>query len=78
MISAKEAVIQHTINRMTVDKLLDLWEETEKQPISAELATVRGWLMTALEAKNPEAYTHWMEAEYTTPESDMPGTYFLA
>ena len=78
MVSPKEKAIQHTINKMSIEKLLDLWEETEKQVISIELAMVREWIMTALEAKNPDAFNRWMDAEYTTPESDMPRTYFAA
>lgn len=73
----KERTIQHQINQMSIIKLIELWEETEKQVMSIELAKVREWLMNALEAKNPEAYNRWMESEYTKPEDDMPRTYFL-
>jgi hypothetical protein len=77
-VSPKEATVQHMINRMSVQKLIELWEETEKRIISIELAKVREWIMNALEAKNPEAYERWLNSEYTTPESDMPRTYFIA
>ena len=63
MVSPKEKAIQHTINKMSIEKLLDLWEETEKQVISIELAMVREWIMTALEAKiQMHLIVGWMQS----------------
>lgn len=73
----KEQTIQKQINQVSVAKLIDLWEETEHRPTTAELARVRGWLMEALEHKNPEAFNRWMSTEYKNPTDDMPRTYFL-
>lgn len=42
-------------------KLCELWNETEKQPITLELAKVRGWIMEALESKNSAAFDLWIE-----------------
>lgn len=73
----KEILIITKLVKLPVEKLVDLWEETEKHFISVELAETRGWIMSALSLKNPTAYDKWMSAEYTTPENDMPRNYFL-
>jgi len=72
-----EKKLNQTVRRMTIEKLIELWEETERRFISQELAIVRGAIMDALEAKDHKSFDRWMSAEYTTPESDMPRTYFI-
>jgi hypothetical protein len=39
------------INEMKITQLKELYEITEKQKITRELAIVRGWLMDAIYAK---------------------------
>jgi hypothetical protein len=65
----KEAAARQTLSNMTIPKLLELWAETEKHPKSIEVATVRGWLMDTLEAKNHAAFDAWMDAETNDPTS---------
>lgn len=47
---------------MSLGKLVELFEATTnvKDPM---IATVRGWLMDAIEAKNPEGFDAWLESE---------------
>ena len=49
------------IARMTTAQLLDAWREIDAKPMTPEVAIVRGWLMDALEARNPEAFAAWLE-----------------
>lgn len=77
MTSDKEKVIINSLMRCSINKLIDLWEETDKRQITQEVVLVRGWIMTALEAKDPEAFDAWNNAVYTTPESGNPAIYYL-
>ena len=53
------------LSRMSLERLVDLFEETcnRKDP---NIPTVRGWLMDAIEAKNPEGFDAWLESEITS------------
>lgn len=51
------------ITSASLERLLDLWEETAAAPFSLDLATVRGWLMDELERRNPEGFTAWLEQD---------------
>ncbi len=61
------------LNQMPTKKLCELWAEIDKKPISGEVATVRGWVMDALERRNPEAFDKWLEDDDGNP----PEVYFL-
>lgn len=65
------------IRNASLTDLLNLWDETERASYTAELPTVRGWLMDELHDRNPQAFTAWMENEnYDDPELDSPSFYF--
>jgi hypothetical protein len=65
---------QLTINSLkqsSVSKLCDLWDETEKQEMTQEVADIRGWLMDALESKSPVFFSNWIDSL-----EDSPRRYF--
>ena len=43
------------LSRMSLERLVDLFEETSNRK-DPNIPTVRGWLMDAIEAKNPEGF----------------------
>lgn len=55
------------LSRMNLERLVDLFEETtnSKEP---HIPTVRGWLMDAIEAKNPEGFDAWLESALASDE----------
>lgn len=56
------------LSQMSLERLVDLFEETSnnKDPY---IPTVRGWLMDAIEAKNPEGFDAWLESELASDET---------
>lgn len=48
--------------QMSVATLAELFDLTEARQINVEVALVRGWIMDALEAKQPEAFAAWMDS----------------
>ena len=65
----KTQIIIANLKKASVAKLCDLWEETEKQEMSQELADVRGWLMAALESKNAAAFAKWIDSCDDSPRA---------
>ncbi len=49
--------------RMSTSDLLDLFETTADQPMTEDLATVRGWIMDLIAARAPGAYDRWLESD---------------
>ena len=48
----------------SLDELKKLFAETDKMEISQEVATVRGWLMDAIEKlATPESFDEWIETD---------------
>ena len=72
----KEQVVISTLKKASTSKLLDLWEETDRRIVDADVAKVRGWIMDALEAHNPEAFDAWMMDMSDT--CDNPRKHFAA
>ena len=60
--TSKEKQIIKMIKGINTEKLVELWNHTEKQEMSAEVARVRGWIMEALESKNKVAFDNWIDA----------------
>ena len=50
-----------TLNTFSTAKLVELFALTNSMPMTAETPTVRGWIMDALEARNPEAFDKWLD-----------------
>ncbi|MDP4117684.1 MAG: hypothetical protein Q8873_00625 [Bacillota bacterium] len=46
---------------LSITKLIELWNLADKMELTEEVVKTRGWLMDALEAKNPEAFNKWIE-----------------
>jgi hypothetical protein len=70
----KVLAVNITLKKMTIQKLIELWNETSKQELTSELAMVRGWIMDALEFKNPEAFDKWVD---NCQSNDNLEAYFL-
>jgi len=51
------------IRAASTEQLLEMWELTEGIKPSLELATVRGWLMDELEARDLKGFNAWMDDE---------------
>lgn len=47
----------------SMSRLCHLLESTTNKKYSEELAAVRGWIMDAMEAKNPEGFEAWMDSD---------------
>ena len=58
----------------SVSQLCALFNETNNIPMTQAVATVRGWIMDALEAKDPDAMNDWMENHY---DMDDPTPLFI-
>ena len=70
----KEQTIIKSLKAMSLGKLIELWNELDKKEMTVEVGKVRGWLMDALEAKNPEAFDNWIENCHI---NDRVESYFL-
>ena len=68
----REQMIVSKLSTLKTNKLIELWNETETKPITADLGRVRGWLMKAFENKNPAAFDAWMEGK----QGDDVAIYF--
>ena len=67
MTNVSEVKARHIINQKSISELIELWVETENQVISIHLADVRGWIMDALDAKNPTAFEKWILSDSNNP-----------
>jgi hypothetical protein len=67
----QEKTARRTLSRCTVSQLAKLWEETNNNTTSKDIWTVRGWIMDALQAKNPQAFDKWIDSD-----SDSPLQYY--
>lgn len=47
----------------SLDRLCDLLEATTSIKYSDKLAMVRGWIMDAMEAKNPDGFNAWLDSD---------------
>ena len=50
------------IKKMTLAQLVELFTMTGRL-VSSECYIVRGWLMDAIEEKNPEGFSNWLDSE---------------
>jgi hypothetical protein len=53
-------------SRTTYDLITD-FEYTETLLMSTDLAMARGWIMDELEARDPDAFDAWMDANENSP-----------
>ena len=42
------------LNTMSLERLIEQWNLVSKMEMGTDIATVRGWILEALEAKAPE------------------------
>ncbi len=69
---AKKLLKQRTLSQLFSD-----WDLTEAMPMTAELPTVRGWIMEEFKRRDPEAFDRWMEIDpVTQSELDSPRVWF--
>ncbi len=57
------AQLQSMLNTCSMPRLCDLLESTTNQEDTLELYTVRGWILDAMEAKNPEGFEAWLDSD---------------
>jgi hypothetical protein len=56
--------VRNAMRGLSNEKLAAVWEQTEQQPASAELAMTRGWLIDELETRMSEAdFDCWIYGE---------------
>lgn len=51
-----------TIGMMSTEKILEIWEETERNN-DPHIPTVRGWIMDEIEKRNPEGFDKWLDCD---------------
>ena len=64
-----------SIKRMKLKKLVELFELTESMN-DKYIPTVRGWLMDAIEEKNPVGFNVWIDSD--CPKDSELRKYVLA
>lgn len=64
-----------SIKRMKLKKLVELFELTESMN-DKYIPTVRGWLMDAIEEKNPVGFNAWIDSD--CPKDSELRKYVLA
>ena len=52
------------LNEMNIEKLVEIWDLISLQKVTCEVATVRGWILEALERKNPEGMDQYYDGFY--------------
>lgn len=67
------AAVSEALDGRSTENLCDLFDLTEKEGPSQAVADVRGAIMTALEQRDPEALSRWIEEGY----DESPRAYFL-
>ncbi|MGW2213293.1 hypothetical protein [Streptomyces sp. NPDC001781] len=71
-----EQTARERIGRLSDDNLAVQWLLTETQPMSAELAVVRGWIMDELEKRmTPDQFDAWL---FTDGDAVDPTPFFRA
>ena len=67
----KEAreIVMKTLRRMSLESLIEKFELTESMS-GAEVFEVRGWLMDAIEEKNPDGFSAWLDTK-APQDSDL-------
>ena len=65
----KQQLAINTLKNSSAPKLCDLWEELDKKEMNQEVATVRGWIMDALESKNQVSFDNWVESLDDSPRA---------
>lgn len=63
------------MSAFSTKKLIELWEATNKAPMTPELPTVRGWLMDEIERREPRGFNAWLEQD--TPRDEELRMYIL-
>ena len=58
------------LRAFSLEKLIALWEETSKAPMSPELPMVRGWLMDEIERREPDGFNAWLNQD-APDDSDL-------
>lgn len=71
----QEYMARETLKNSSLEKLLDLWELTDKMN-GPQVPTVRGWLMDEIERRNPDGFDAWLDQD--SPEDQDLRRYVLA
>ena len=53
---------QEKLMEMSIERLCDIFEMTTKIS-DKNICVIRGWLMDAIEAKNPEGFENWLDSD---------------
>jgi hypothetical protein len=56
-----EARAVDSLNRLSLACLVETFDWTDKQEMTDWLPTFRGWVMDALERRNPKLFADWMD-----------------
>jgi hypothetical protein len=65
---------QAQLNDMGTEKLVELFEETDKQKMTPELGMVRGWIIDVLEQRDAQAFETWI---FSGIVDDSPREFFI-
>ena len=62
--------------RFSIKQLCENWEETNKQDVTIELATVRGWLQDEFERRDQINFDAWLDCD-DMDKMDHPELFFI-
>ena len=65
--NAAENRAKNMIHELSTEEIINQFELTEALEMTIETATVRGWLMDELEARNEEAFEAWIDSNEDSP-----------
>lgn len=67
--------LNNAVKNYSTKKLCELFELTNEQPITIELAEVRGALMDELKSRDSKAFDLWIDS-FPHTVSDYPSRFF--
>lgn len=56
------------LEKMSLENLIEQWEIVSKMKVTSEIATVRGWILEALEEKAPDKMDAYYDGFYEDAE----------
>jgi len=70
--TTQEQTARNMLNKHTTEGLIQLFEETNNNRVTEDVAMVRGWIMDVLEARDVEKFDAWLDSI-----QDSPRAFFL-
>jgi len=65
------------LKNLSMELLIETWEQVDKMEVTVDVANIRGWLMNELERRNTESFEKWVDDEFEQEKTISPKNYFL-